>query len=38
MLALPLAIGIAAGAAIYRLLPVRYRSETLIMVVPQRIP
>jgi len=38
MLALPLAIGVGAGAAAYRWLPVKYRSETLIMVVPQRIP
>ena len=38
MLALPLVVGIAGGAFAYRWLPVKYRSETLILVVPQRIP
>lgn len=35
---LPLAVGTAAGVLAYKWLPVHYRSETLIMVVPQRIP
>jgi polysaccharide chain length determinant protein (PEP-CTERM system associated) len=34
----PLVIGLAAGIVAFRLIPERYRSETLIMVVPQRIP
>ena len=38
MLALPLVVGIVGGTLAYRWLPVKYRSETLIMVIPQRIP
>ena len=38
MLVLPLVVGIAGGSFAYRYLPVKYRSETLILVVPQRIP
>lgn len=34
----PLALGLAAGVFVFRHLPQRFRSETLIMVVPQRIP
>jgi polysaccharide chain length determinant protein (PEP-CTERM system associated) len=35
---IPLAIGTAAAMAVGERLPKRYRSETLIMLVPQRIP
>jgi uncharacterized protein involved in exopolysaccharide biosynthesis len=35
---LPLVVATAAGVVVYRHLPVRYRSETLIMVIPQRVP
>jgi polysaccharide chain length determinant protein (PEP-CTERM system associated) len=35
---LPFVVGIAAGVLAFKTLPVRYRSETLITVVPQRIP
>jgi polysaccharide chain length determinant protein (PEP-CTERM system associated) len=38
LIVLPLVFGAAAGILAYRSLPVRYRSETLIMVTPQRIP
>lgn len=38
MIALPLVIGIGAGVLAYKRLPVKYRSDTLIMVIPQRIP
>lgn len=34
----PLAVGLAVGIVVFRQIPERYRSETLIMVVPQRIP
>jgi polysaccharide chain length determinant protein (PEP-CTERM system associated) len=34
----PLVIGLAAGMVAFRQIPELYRSETLIMVVPQRIP
>ncbi len=34
----PLAIGLALGVLVFRLIPVKYQSETLIMVVPQRVP
>jgi polysaccharide chain length determinant protein (PEP-CTERM system associated) len=34
----PLAIGLALGVFVFRNIPERYRSETLIMVVPQRVP
>jgi polysaccharide chain length determinant protein (PEP-CTERM system associated) len=34
----PCAVGIAAAPFLARLAPERYRSETLIMVVPQRVP
>ena len=33
-----LALGIAAGGAAYRWLPAEYQSETVILVIPQRIP
>ncbi len=35
---LPFAIGTGAGVVAYTRVPAQYRSETLIMVVPQRIP
>jgi polysaccharide chain length determinant protein (PEP-CTERM system associated) len=35
---IPLAIGLAAAPILARYAPERYRSETLIMVVPQRVP
>ena len=38
MILLPLVAGLAVGALAFRLMPVQYRSETLIMVTPQRIP
>jgi polysaccharide chain length determinant protein (PEP-CTERM system associated) len=38
MIAIPLAVGLAAGAVVFKRLPSRYQSETLIMVIPQRIP
>ena len=38
MLLLPLALISAATAVIARLLPDKYRSETLILVVPQQVP
>ena len=38
LILLPLAVGAAAGVLAYRWLPVQYQSETLIMVIPQRIP
>jgi polysaccharide chain length determinant protein (PEP-CTERM system associated) len=39
LLILPLiALGTSGGVVGYRWLPVQYRSETLIMVVPQRVP
>jgi polysaccharide chain length determinant protein (PEP-CTERM system associated) len=34
----PLAVGIACAPLLTRLAPARYRSETLIMVVPQQVP
>jgi polysaccharide chain length determinant protein (PEP-CTERM system associated) len=38
MILLPLVVGTVAGVLGYKGLPVKYQSETLIMVVPQRIP
>jgi protein tyrosine kinase modulator len=38
MILLPLVVGTVAGVLGYKWLPVKYRSETLIIVVPQRIP
>ena len=38
LIVIPLAIGTAAAVAVGERLPKRYRSETLIMLVPQRIP
>jgi polysaccharide chain length determinant protein (PEP-CTERM system associated) len=35
---LPFAVGLAAAPLLARFAPERYRSETLIMVVPQRVP
>src|SRR6185436_8060729 len=35
---LPFAIGMSAAPFISRFVPVLFRSETLIMVVPQRVP
>ncbi len=35
---LPLVVGLTAGVLAFKWLPVKYRSETMIMVVPQRIP
>jgi polysaccharide chain length determinant protein (PEP-CTERM system associated) len=37
-LLVPLAVAIAIGAVVARVLPDLYRSETLILVVPQRVP
>lgn len=34
----PAVVGLAAGIFVFTRIPVQYRSETLIMVVPQRIP
>ena len=34
----PMAVGIAAGVFVFRHLPKQFRSETVILVVPQRIP
>ncbi len=33
-----LAVGLALGVFVFRMIPVRYQSETLIMVIPQRVP
>jgi polysaccharide chain length determinant protein (PEP-CTERM system associated) len=38
LIILPLLVGTAAGVVVFRKMPKQYRSETLIMVVPQRIP
>ena len=38
LIVIPIAIGTAAAVAVGERLPKKYRSETLIMVVPQRIP
>ena len=38
LLVIPFAIGLAAAVPILKKLPERFRSETLIMVVPQQIP
>ena len=38
LIILPLILGTVAGVIVYRKMPKLYRSETLIMVVPQRIP
>ena len=38
LLALPFAIGLSAAPLISRYVPELYRSETLIMVIPQRVP
>ncbi len=38
MIAVPLTIGIVCAPAIARFVPEVYRSETLIMVIPQRVP
>ena len=38
IIVLPFALGVAAAPLLARLAPERYRSETLIMVVPQRVP
>ena len=38
LILLPLILGTAAGVLAYKWLPVQYRSETLIMVIPQRVP
>jgi polysaccharide chain length determinant protein (PEP-CTERM system associated) len=38
LVALPLLIGLGIGIVVYMQMPVRYRSETLITVVPQRVP
>lgn len=34
----PLVVGLAGGLFVFKRLPSQYRSETLIMVIPQRIP
>lgn len=34
----PLVVGLAGGLFVFKQLPSQYRSETLIMVIPQRIP
>ena len=33
-----MSIGLTAGVVVYKQIPVRYKSETLITVVPQRVP
>lgn len=38
LIVLPLVLGTVAGVLVFRKMPKLYRSETLIMVVPQRIP
>ncbi len=38
MIVIPLVVGACVAYGVSRLLPTRYRSETLIMVMPQRIP
>ncbi len=38
LILLPFLVGTAAGVLAYQRIPVKYQSETLIMVVPQRIP
>ncbi len=38
LIVLPLLVGTAAGVLVFKRLPSKYRSETLIMVIPQRIP
>ncbi|MCA1652536.1 MAG: hypothetical protein LC753_20475, partial [Acidobacteria bacterium] len=38
LILLPLTVGTAGGVLAYRWLPAQYQSETVIMVVPQRIP
>jgi polysaccharide chain length determinant protein (PEP-CTERM system associated) len=38
LVVLPFAIGLAAAPVISRFVPVLFRSETLIMVIPQRVP
>jgi len=38
LVVLPFAIGLAAAPLISRFVPVMFRSETLIMVIPQRVP
>jgi polysaccharide chain length determinant protein (PEP-CTERM system associated) len=38
LILLPLTIGTAAGVLAYSWLPAQYQSDTLIMVIPQRIP
>jgi polysaccharide chain length determinant protein (PEP-CTERM system associated) len=38
LILLPLVLGTTAGVLAYQWLPAQYRSETLIMVIPQRVP
>jgi protein tyrosine kinase modulator len=38
LVVLPFAIGLAGGVVVYTQIPVRYRSDTLLTVVPQRVP
>jgi polysaccharide chain length determinant protein (PEP-CTERM system associated) len=38
LIVLPLVIGLTIGVVVYKQMPVRYRSETLMTVVPQRVP
>ncbi|MGB2712536.1 MAG: hypothetical protein WBC51_00030 [Vicinamibacterales bacterium] len=38
LIVLPLVVGSVAGVVVFRKMPKLYRSETLIMVVPQRVP
>ena len=38
LIVLPLAFGTAAGVLAFRKFPLRYQSETVILVVPQRVP
>ena len=38
LIVLPLLLGVGVAVTVSRLLPEKYRSETLIMLVPQRIP
>jgi polysaccharide chain length determinant protein (PEP-CTERM system associated) len=38
LIALPFFVGTIAGGVLYKTVPSQYRSETLIMVIPQRVP
>lgn len=38
LIVLPFVVGLGAGVVVFKRLPSQYKSETLIMVIPQRIP